>query len=203
MEAAGIEQGHGTCGAKTRSGGLCGKPAGWGTPVKTGRCKLHGGATPSHVKAAEKQQAVAAVATYGLPRDVEPHTALLEELHRTAGHVAWLATVVADLEQDDLTHLVVANEGRDDNRLEVIDERTNEFVKLYQQERKHLTAVAKTCIDVGIEERRVRVVEQWGEGIAAYTRALLARLGVDIEAAKTREAVSASLTLIQGGAPAA
>jgi hypothetical protein len=32
------------CGAKTRSGGSCKRPAGWGTDhVGTGRCKLHGG----------------------------------------------------------------------------------------------------------------------------------------------------------------
>lgn len=36
-----------TCGAKTRAGTPCKKPAGWGTNHKgTGKCKLHGGATP-------------------------------------------------------------------------------------------------------------------------------------------------------------
>lgn len=35
------------CGAATRSGGTCQKPAGWGTQhVGEGKCKLHGGATP-------------------------------------------------------------------------------------------------------------------------------------------------------------
>ncbi|MBU0609034.1 MAG: hypothetical protein KKI08_14200 [Armatimonadetes bacterium] len=36
-----------TCGAQTRTGGACGRPAGWGTKHPgAGRCKLHGGATP-------------------------------------------------------------------------------------------------------------------------------------------------------------
>jgi len=36
-----------TCGAKTRAGTPCKKPAGWGTNHKgVGKCKLHGGATP-------------------------------------------------------------------------------------------------------------------------------------------------------------
>lgn len=36
-----------TCGAKTRSGGVCKKQAGWGTDhLGEGRCRLHGGATP-------------------------------------------------------------------------------------------------------------------------------------------------------------
>jgi hypothetical protein len=35
------------CGAKTRSGSPCKKPGGWATDhVGTGRCKLHGGASP-------------------------------------------------------------------------------------------------------------------------------------------------------------
>lgn len=34
------------CGAKTRSGGKCGQPAGWGTHhVGEGKCKLHGGSS--------------------------------------------------------------------------------------------------------------------------------------------------------------
>ena len=38
----------GQCGAKTRAGTPCTQPAGWGTDhVGWGRCKLHGGATPT------------------------------------------------------------------------------------------------------------------------------------------------------------
>lgn len=37
----------GKCEAKTKSGGICGKPCGWGTDHPgTGRCKFHGGANP-------------------------------------------------------------------------------------------------------------------------------------------------------------
>lgn len=36
-----------TCGAKTRNGTLCNRPAGWGTKhASIGKCKLHGGASP-------------------------------------------------------------------------------------------------------------------------------------------------------------
>lgn len=42
------------CGAKKRqSGGCCMHPAGWGTGhVGIGRCKLHGGCTPTHRQSA-------------------------------------------------------------------------------------------------------------------------------------------------------
>ncbi|MFC7188201.1 HGGxSTG domain-containing protein [Halorubrum yunnanense] len=36
-----------SCGATTRDGDPCQLPAGWGTDTDAGRCKLHGGATPS------------------------------------------------------------------------------------------------------------------------------------------------------------
>ncbi len=40
-----------TCGAKTRGGGQCQHPAGWGTQhVGSGRCKLHGGASTGPIK---------------------------------------------------------------------------------------------------------------------------------------------------------
>jgi hypothetical protein len=38
------------CEAKTRSGGVCRRPAGWGTPhPRRRRCKLHGGSTPAQI----------------------------------------------------------------------------------------------------------------------------------------------------------
>lgn len=41
----------GFCGARTRQGGTCRKPAGWGTDHPgVGRCRLHGGATPTGVR---------------------------------------------------------------------------------------------------------------------------------------------------------
>lgn len=36
------------CGARTRSGGFCKRPAGWGTGRRYGRCKLHGGGLQTH-----------------------------------------------------------------------------------------------------------------------------------------------------------
>lgn len=50
---------HRHCGAKTRSGGSCRRPAGWGTDhAGSGRCKLHGGKSTG-AKTAEGKAAVA------------------------------------------------------------------------------------------------------------------------------------------------
>jgi hypothetical protein len=165
-----------TCGAKTRTGGRCGKPAGWGTDhVGYGNCKLHFGATPNAGIAAQREQAIEMVATYGLPREVDPHQALLEELHRTAGAVAYLGQIVADGDQSDLKQY--ASAGSFESSIDGVDralvwEKPSIWLELYQRERKHLVAVAKTCVDVGIEERRVRLAEQQGELLAAVIRGI-------------------------------
>lgn len=102
-----------------------------------------------------------AVETFGLPREVDPHSALLEELHRTAGAVEWLAAVVADIGQGDVAGSV--------------------FVELWQGERDRLVKVARACVDVGIEERRVRLAESAGAALASVVRAVLERLGLSEE----------------------
>src|SRR5215218_1931055 len=89
------------CGALKRDGTRCRKPAGAGTShPKIGACKYHGGASPNHQIAAERKMAEARMRTYGSPIDVEPHVALIEEVRRTAGHVAWLNEVVSELLHD-------------------------------------------------------------------------------------------------------
>src|SRR5689334_1075732 len=81
----------------------CHKPQGWGTATPgDGPCKLHGGNTPGGKKHAQKQIAVKAVQTLGLPVDIGPGEALLEEVQRTAGHVAWLSKQVAAMEAGEL-----------------------------------------------------------------------------------------------------
>ncbi len=52
------------------------------------------------------------------------------------------------------------------------------WIRLYQEERRHLAHVAKTCVVVGIEERRVHLAEAQGGLIAEVLRGVLADLGV-------------------------
>ncbi len=160
------------CGGTNRAGEPCRQAAGWGTDhVGSGNCKNHGGSSPNGKKAAERQRAIQAVATYGLPREIDPHSALLEELHRTAGHVAWLGQLIGDLEQAKLKQYQRTEAGGTVERPAI-------WVQLYAEERAHFTRVAKTCVDVGIEERRVTLAEQQGALIASVLRGVLTELGV-------------------------
>jgi len=173
-----------TCGAKhTRDGDPCIKPAGWGTEhAGIGRCKFHGGSTPSHVAAARKAMAQQSVATLGLPRDVDPQQALLEEVHRTAGHVAWLSDLVGDLDPLDLSD----GEG------------FSVWVRLYQAERKHLVEVTKAAIACGLAAREVELAEREGALLAQVILRILSDLELsDIQREMAPGVVRRHLTAVK------
>lgn len=180
------------CGAKKRqSEGTCTRPAGWGTEHPgIGRCKLHGGKTPDHNKAANVIKAERAVATYGLPRAIAPDQALLEEVHRTAGHVAWLHQLIGNLEQTGLTQR--AENGTTSPAV---------WMKLYQDERAHLVKVAASAIAAGIAERQVKLAEQQGALLASAVQRILDALELTPQQrAKVPEVVPAVLRQIEQGA---
>jgi hypothetical protein len=178
----------GKCGARKRdgSGEHCTQTAGWGTDhVGTGKCRLHGGATKSHAAAARTERARQAVSTYGLPREVDPSVALLEEVHRSAGHVAWLAEVVADLDREQLVWGVVEEVDKGSGEFTGTDTtsaaKPNVWLELYHRERKHLTDVCKAALAAGIAERQVRLAEQQGALLVGVIQRILDDLALTAE----------------------
>lgn len=175
------------CGAKKRQGeGTCARPAGWGTNhVGAGRCKLHGGSAPSGRIAGQRQLAENMVKTYGLPLDMSPTDALLEEVRWTAGHVAWLRARVQEVEQDALIWGRTKREDHGATEFPGINETEqaapNIWLDLYHRERKHLLDVCKAAIAAGIEERRVRLAESQGALLASVIRAILDDLALTPE----------------------
>jgi hypothetical protein len=167
---------HTKCTAHTRAGNPCGQKPMSGQGV----CRMHGGSAPQSLEAAERRrterQALLAAESFGLPREVDPHTALLEELHRTAGAVQWLGAIVADLDQGDIVWGRTKEKLGGEDAGTTREARPNAFVLLWQSERDRLAKVAKTCVDVGIEERRVRIAESAGQQLASVVRAVLDRL---------------------------
>lgn len=169
-------------------------------------CYTHGG-NASQVKQAargrvERERAEAALATLGLPRDVDPHAALLEEVHRTAGHIQWLEHVVRDLERESLVRGVTKQVALPDGGRRVeIAAALNAWVRLYQSERKHLVEVARTAIACGVARRQVELAEHHAQQIARVVTAILTDLGHDLADERTRQVVR--LRLIEGGREAA
>ena len=151
-------------------------------------CKRHGGHAPQVIAAAERRSKEAAaelaVVTYGLPREVAPDVALLEEVHRTAGHVAWLAEVVGQLEREEVTWGLAeetdAPPGENGGGGVTTKHKAsvNVWVKLYQDERRHLAAVCRDALAAGIAERQVRLAEQQGALLAGAVSRILDALGL-------------------------
>jgi hypothetical protein len=187
--------------SKQPKGVLCTRPAGWGTDHPgVGKCKRHGGSTENHRKAAAKVQAEAAVALYGLPREIAPHEALIEELYRTAGHVAWLEQIIR------AGAISAAQNPTGKRRTVKLDQavfgggdQPSVWLDLYERERKHLKDVAKTCISLGMEERRVRIAEEQGQIFAQAVKGILTELGV-IDRPEVPSVVRRHLTLVAGQA---
>lgn len=167
---------------------LCTRPAGWGTEHPGhGPCKLHGGSTTTHVTAGVTAMATAAVATFGLPREVDPRDALLEEVYRTAGAVDWLHQQVRTLDPDAVIWGKSEEVEKQAGEFPGVDvthrAAVNVWVELWQKERAHLVKVAKEAISCGIEERRVRLAEQQGAMLAGAIKAILGDLDLSPEQA--------------------
>lgn len=174
----------------------CRRWAGAGTDhTGIGQCSFHGGATPAATRHAQTERARQAVATFGLPVEVDPHTALLEEIHRTAGHVAYLAAKIAAFDDDDQ---LKQHSTDDDGRLW---EKPAVWVRLYQDERSHLVAVCKAAVSAGVAERQVALAEQQGELLAKVMRAIFEDPDLDLTAGQRRLAptlVRRHLALVAG-----
>jgi hypothetical protein len=179
---------HTDCLAHNKAGDPCGKRAINGADV----CPDHGARAPQVAAAAERRvelgRAERAVVTYGLPRNIDPFDALREEIARTAGHVAWLAEIVSELEQDVLVWgktLEEAGKGtgqKEGNTAKIRNEASvNIWLTLYDQERKHLVLVCRTAIQCGLAKREVEILESQGRLIADMFRSIFddPELGLD------------------------
>ena len=153
-------------------------------------CKIHGGGAPGVRAAAERNLAEAAarqtmtqaVKTLGLPIDVDPGKALLDEIHWTAGHVAWLRSKVQELKGDELvwgrTEYRDKIGGEDAGITNVEQAGANVWYQLYLKEREHLAKVCSLALRAGIEERKVKLAESQGLLVADVIRRILGALGL-------------------------
>lgn len=152
-------------------------------------CRSHGGKSPNGMAAAERhlstERAAAAVVTYGLPVDIDPHDALMEEIARTAGHVRWLAEMVQEIQPDALIWGKSGTETHQSTGFQAGQYASvshaaapNIWLTLYQSERTHLVNVCKAAIGAGIEERRVRLAEGMGALLANVIESILEDLGM-------------------------
>lgn len=174
------------CRGTNRAGGPCGRP-----PIKGGTvCTSHGGGAGQVRAAAARRVAEAeaaremerAMVTLGLPVDIDPAKALLDEIHWSAGHVAWLRSKVQDMQAADLvwgrtqTDNGVGPQGPVDMTTEKAGPTV--WLEMYNQERDRFHRVCALALRSGIEERRVKLAESQGDLVAAVVNRILNRLGL-------------------------
>jgi len=151
------------CGAKKRgTNSKCQLAAGWGTPHPgIGKCKLHGGSVPNHVKAAGKEELRRLL---GKPMEIDPIQALLMCIKIRAGEVHWLSEEMSKL----------------DRNAWVEDTLVGKQFHLYARERAHamndLARYSQMAMSLGIAERAVKLAEVYGETIAKLLDGILNEL---------------------------
>ncbi len=179
-------QGQAQCKAKAKgTGEQCKRRPSPGLDV----CVKHGAGSPRSREASARKVAEAraeqAVRTYGLPLNVSPTDALLQEVQWTAGHVAWLRARVQEIEQDALVWGITKRDNKSATEFEGVDEteeaKPNIWLELYARERKHLVDVCKAALAAGVEERRVKLAEQQGSLLAGVIKGILGDLGLSPE----------------------
>lgn len=149
------------CGARTRSGGVCGS---WPVQGAT-RCRMHGGAAPQ-VKAAAKRR----LAQDSVRRSLEQ-----VEVREIDNPIAELQRLTAEVVafKDALASHVASLEDRyrftDDKGAEQLDARVALYERALDRAGKFLEMWARLGLDAMLAEMKVRVTEAQ---VAAMTRGL-------------------------------
>lgn len=146
------------CGARTRRGGFCGHPAGYGTDhAGSGRCKFHGGSTRNGRLAAAKERIAAVV-----PRA----TSGIEAIDRALA----FANGLTDALERELERVGGAEVVRKDELAAI--------VKLAREQHRELATLGKLASDAGVAERRLRMEEALAAELRDAIRGILSELGV-------------------------
>ena len=177
------------CGAAKRQGaGTCTRPAGWGTDHPGfGRCKLHGGSTPSGVKAASDAEG-----RYLLGRLVpsrEPVDDPTAELRRVGAlTLTWLEACQDAVSQlKDFRHLDA--KGAEQLRSEVA---------MFERAMERATMLLATLARLGLDEREVAVAEAKAQLLLRALDAGLAENGITgPQAAAVKQATGRHLRLVR------
>ncbi len=151
---------HERCSAHNGRGLPCGIRPVLGAVV----CQVHGASAPQVRAAAARRvaadRAVAAAAMYGAPVITSAEDALLDLVHRTYGHVVYMAAMIAAFKSE--SELVDAERGV-----------PSVWLALYADERRNLAHFAKACLDSRIADRQVSLAEGQGQQLASVLNAVI------------------------------
>ncbi len=206
MPAPAHGEGRETCGAKTRTGKPCGRPAGSGTGhLGVGCCKLHGGSTRNHRRAASKELARREVQRLGLERGQEPTRvgpaeALLRALWHAHEDMATYAQLVHELD----IHPALGEDGNPSESalyaptVHLTGEPTGEakrhvLVQLYEDAQRRVADIGAACLRAKVAEEQVRLAQQHSQFLVAAMQNFAAAIGSSVADPAVRAAMRASI----------
>jgi hypothetical protein len=120
----------------------------------------------------------------GTPLDIDPHDAIIHAIRVTAGEVKYCDAQISRLHQDELFErpLETSIQQLPNGKWVIIEEKRNvevisRWVVLRDEALANLVRYSKWALEVGIDERRVRVAERVADVIAP----LLNDLALDLD----------------------
>lgn len=183
------------CGAKTRSGKPCRQ-----TPMLgQRRCRMHGGATPVALRAAERRiaimEAARQVEVWGGRLDVNPAEALLELVQSKAAEVAYWNWRVADLDESERAGLLVAETQFGVGPQGPVDTTTRKasphvFVVMLHKAQDQLASFSAAALRAGVDEALVRLATVQASAVVEFARRA-------IEVAREQPDVAADVILLE------
>lgn len=144
-------------------------------------CNTHGGASRmarrKQHEMTQRQELEIAVRRFALRKDVDPASALLDLVHYQAGVVAFWREQVEKVPTDQLTWGVLKKVDKTGGLWEELIQTEGAAVdltyQLLREAQKDLSEYASAALKAGIDERRVRIVEQQGELFGSAQRSIL------------------------------
>ena len=178
LRRKGSGEGYKSCGARTKAGGRCTQPAGFGTDHPGfGQCKYHGGdnVVGDAIAAREEVAAVSKILRLSGLERCNPQDALMEELARAAGAVRYFDDIVAKIEPNQL-----------------LFPQSQIQIDMWNEQRTMLARTAALALRAGIEERAVRVQEVQAQAMVGALLAVLSKLDLSPEQVATAKVEMAS-----------
>lgn len=174
------------CGAKTKSGRPCQRPAGEGGDILGyGPCRLHFGRTDPARRSAARQAARAEAVALGGQMDLEPHEAIQWCVNVTVAEVLFFDRKIAELGGDDLagqaTVEVTKTGGKDGETFETrtLPPALNIWVNARADSIDRLARFSKMAADMDTSERRTQLEEGKAERVVEVLRLVVDGLGLN------------------------
>lgn len=146
-----------------------------------GVCNTHGGASRmarrKQHEMGQRQELAAAARRFALRKDIDPASALLDLVHYQAGVVEFWREQVEKVPEDQLTWGVLKKVDKTGGLWDELTQTEGASVdltyQLLREAQQDLASYASAAVKAGIDERRVRIVEQQGEVFGQAQRAIL------------------------------